>query len=181
MPLFRLAESPDQIDIAIDNSWPPAALLVPRVPLTRPSPNRETTAPEPRATRVNRSPNGSDAMNRFLLLAAAANAISRVAFAHAFLDRASPAVGSEVSGSPPALSLTYTEPVEPLFSTVHVTDASGARVDEGKPTPQEDGGSCWSASRNCRPGFIASSGTSPQSIPTRRRAISPSQQNPERL
>jgi methionine-rich copper-binding protein CopC len=61
------------------------------------------------------------------------------AFAHAFLDRASPGVGSEVSGSPPALSLTYTEPVEPLFSTVQVTDASGARVDEGKPTTQEDG------------------------------------------
>ena len=61
------------------------------------------------------------------------------AFAHAFLDRASPGVGSEVSGSPPALSLTYTEPVEPLFSTVQVTAASGARVDEGKPTTQEDG------------------------------------------
>ena len=62
------------------------------------------------------------------------------AFAHAFLDRASPGVGSEVSGSPPTLNLTYTEPVEPLFSTVKVTDASGARVDEGKqPTPLEDG------------------------------------------
>ena len=44
-----------------------------------------------------------------------------------------------MSGSPPALLLTYTEPVEPLFSTVHVTDASGARVDQGTPTP-EDGG-----------------------------------------
>jgi copper resistance protein C len=61
------------------------------------------------------------------------------AFAHAFLDRASPAVGSEVSGSPPTLNLTYTEPVEPLFSTVKVTDASGARMDEGKPAALEDG------------------------------------------
>jgi copper resistance protein C len=61
------------------------------------------------------------------------------ALAHAFLDRASPGVGSEVSGSPPTLNLTYTEPVEPLFSTVKVTDASGARVDEAKPTPLEDG------------------------------------------
>jgi methionine-rich copper-binding protein CopC len=61
------------------------------------------------------------------------------ALAHAFLDRASPGVGSEVSGSPPTLSLTYTEPVEPLFSTVKVTDGSGARVDEGKPTPLDDG------------------------------------------
>jgi methionine-rich copper-binding protein CopC len=61
------------------------------------------------------------------------------AFAHAFLDHASPAVGSEVSGSPPALNLSYTEPVEPLFSSVQVTDASGTRVDEGKPTTQDDG------------------------------------------
>ena len=61
------------------------------------------------------------------------------AFAHAFLDRASPAVGSEISDSPATLNLTYTEPVEPLFSTVKVTDVSGARVDEGKPTSLEDG------------------------------------------
>lgn len=61
------------------------------------------------------------------------------AFAHAFLDRASPAVGSDVTGSPPDISLRYTEPVEPLFSTVHVTDSKGARVDEEKPTPKDDG------------------------------------------
>ncbi|HEX3576507.1 MAG TPA: copper resistance protein CopC [Rhodopila sp.] len=78
-------------------------------------------------------------MNKILFLAAAACLISPAAFAHAFLDRASPAVGSAVSGSPPALNLTYTEPVEPLFSTVHVTDSAGARVDQGKPTALDDG------------------------------------------
>jgi methionine-rich copper-binding protein CopC len=77
-------------------------------------------------------------VNKILALTTAACLISPGAFAHAFLDRASPAVGSEVSGSPPALNLTYTEPVEPLFSTVQVTDAGGARVDEGKPTPLND-------------------------------------------
>jgi methionine-rich copper-binding protein CopC len=35
--------------------------------------------------------------------------------------------------------LTYTEPVEPLFSTVHVTDAAGARIDAGKPVAQDNG------------------------------------------
>ena len=65
--------------------------------------------------------------------------VGRQALAHAFLERASPAVGSEVSGSPPALDLRYTEPVEPLFSTVTVTDSSGARVDAGKPAPQDGG------------------------------------------
>ncbi len=77
-------------------------------------------------------------MTRIIIVAVAC-LIGQAAFAHAFLDRASPAVGSEVSGSPPALNLTYTEPVEPLFSTVRVTDASGARVDDGKPVTQEDG------------------------------------------
>jgi methionine-rich copper-binding protein CopC len=78
-------------------------------------------------------------MRIVIVLAAAACLIGPAAFAHAFLDRASPAVGSEVSGSPPVLTLSYTEPVEPLFSTVQVTDASGARVDQGKPTPLDEG------------------------------------------
>jgi methionine-rich copper-binding protein CopC len=82
---------------------------------------------------------GSDTVNKILSLTAAACLISQAAFAHAFLDRSSPAVGSAVSASPPALRLTYTEPVEPLFSTIQVTDAAGARVDEGKPAPLDDG------------------------------------------
>jgi methionine-rich copper-binding protein CopC len=78
-------------------------------------------------------------MTRIIAFVAAACLTGQAAFAHAFLDRASPAVGSDVSGSPPALDLTYTEPVEPLFSTVKVTDANGARVDDGKPATQDDG------------------------------------------
>ncbi len=78
-------------------------------------------------------------MTRFSVLAAAACLIGHAAFAHAFLDRASPAVGSEVTVSPRTLSLTYTEPVEPLFSTVQVTDDKGARMDQGKPTTRDGG------------------------------------------
>jgi methionine-rich copper-binding protein CopC len=83
-------------------------------------------------------------VNKILALAAAAclaspAAFAPAAFAHAFLDRASPAVGSEVTGAPPALNLTYTEPVEPLFSTVHVTSAAGAQEEDGKPTAQDGG------------------------------------------
>jgi methionine-rich copper-binding protein CopC len=65
--------------------------------------------------------------------------VGQAAWAHAFLDKASPPVGSEVSGSPPSLTLSYSEPVEPLFSTIQVTDASGAPVSDGKPTPQDGG------------------------------------------
>jgi copper resistance protein C len=76
---------------------------------------------------------------RKILLAAAVCLIGQAAFAHAFLDRASPAVGSEVAKAPTSIALTYSEPVEPLFSTVQVTDATGGRVDIGKPTTQNDG------------------------------------------
>ncbi len=78
-------------------------------------------------------------MKPMILLAAVACLPGQTAFAHAFLDRASPAVGSQISEAPPAINLTYTEPVEPLFSSVHVTDATGARVDIGKPATGDDG------------------------------------------
>ncbi len=54
-------------------------------------------------------------------------------FAHAFLERASPPVGSEVPASPPELAITFTEGVEPLFSTIEVHGANGAAVSTGTP------------------------------------------------
>jgi hypothetical protein len=53
------------------------------------------------------------------------------AFAHAFLERARPAVGSSIQASPPAIVITFTEGVEPHFSQIEVHDASGSRVDKG--------------------------------------------------
>jgi len=55
------------------------------------------------------------------------------AHAHAFLDHASPLVGSTVPSAPHEVALTFTQNLEASFSTVTVTDASGARVDDGKP------------------------------------------------
>lgn len=55
------------------------------------------------------------------------------AHAHAFLDHASPLVGSTVPTAPHELALWFTQNLEPAFSTVQVTDAKGARVDLGKP------------------------------------------------
>jgi methionine-rich copper-binding protein CopC len=52
--------------------------------------------------------------------------------AHAFLDHASPLVGSTVSAAPHEVVLTYTQNLEAAFSTAQVTDAGGARVDQGK-------------------------------------------------
>jgi methionine-rich copper-binding protein CopC len=51
--------------------------------------------------------------------------------AHAFLDHASPLVGSTVAAAPHEVSLTFTQNLEPAFSTVTVTDSSGAQVSTG--------------------------------------------------
>jgi methionine-rich copper-binding protein CopC len=55
-----------------------------------------------------------------------------VAQAHAFLDHATPLVGSTVRNPPHEVTLSFTQNLEPAFSNVQVTDASGARVDQGK-------------------------------------------------
>ncbi len=55
-----------------------------------------------------------------------------VAEAHAFLDHAEPRVGSTVPTAPRELTLTFTQQLEPAFSTADVRDSSGARVDQGR-------------------------------------------------
>jgi copper resistance protein C len=54
-------------------------------------------------------------------------------FTHAFLERASPPVGSEVGASLSELSLTFSEGIEPLFSTIAVHDANDAIITTAKP------------------------------------------------
>jgi copper resistance protein C len=54
------------------------------------------------------------------------------AFAHAFLERSDPPVGSEVTSPPRQISLRFTEGVEPLFSSVTIRDAQGAAISVGK-------------------------------------------------
>jgi len=62
-------------------------------------------------------------------VAAAGLALAGIAFAHAMLDRASPAVGSQVAASPARIELWFTEALEPTFSSVKVLDAAGREVD----------------------------------------------------
>jgi copper resistance protein C len=51
--------------------------------------------------------------------------------AHAFLDHANPAVGSTVPTAPDAVTMWFTQQLEPAFTTATVTDASGNTVDAG--------------------------------------------------
>ena len=72
---------------------------------------------------------------------ACALAIAPPAGAHAFLDHASPAVGSTVHAPPSQVKLWFTQKLEPAFSAAQVSDSTGkrvdradARVDDGDPT-----------------------------------------------
>ncbi|MGA8899017.1 copper resistance CopC family protein [Bradyrhizobium sp.] len=64
-----------------------------------------------------------------LLTLAAATA----AHAHAFLDHAEPRVGSTTPAAPKEVVLFFSQNIEAAFSEVEVSDANGARVDQGKP------------------------------------------------
>jgi methionine-rich copper-binding protein CopC len=52
--------------------------------------------------------------------------------AHAFLDHASPLVGSTVASAPHEVVLTFTQSLEPAFSSVTVTDPGGGDAGAGK-------------------------------------------------
>ena len=65
-----------------------------------------------------------------ILLAVTANG---GAHAHAMLASASPPVGGSVGAAPRQVTLSFTQGLEPSFSSVQVTDSKGARVDLGKP------------------------------------------------
>jgi methionine-rich copper-binding protein CopC len=60
--------------------------------------------------------------------------LGTAAKAHAFLDHAEPRVGSTVPTAPREVLLSFTQKLEPAFSSVEVSDANGTRVDLGKPS-----------------------------------------------
>src|ERR1700710_962690 len=70
-------------------------------------------------------------MRRTFVRAAILAGIALPAMAHAFLQTASPAAGENLHASPPRVMLHLSEPLEPAFSSVKVTDASGADMSDG--------------------------------------------------
>lgn len=53
------------------------------------------------------------------------------ALAHAQLRAADPEVGGTIRAAPPRVEITFSEAVEPRFSSIAVTDRAGKRVDRG--------------------------------------------------
>jgi copper transport protein len=68
-----------------------------------------------------------------VLAALIALALPASAFAHAALLRTKPSASGILNGPPREVSLTYSEPVEPRFAIVSVTDAAGKQVTAGPP------------------------------------------------
>lgn len=69
----------------------------------------------------------------FVIAVLASTSAATVAFAHAFLDHASPGVGTTVSGSPSQLTLSFTQGVVTAFSSVTVSADGGGSVPTSKP------------------------------------------------
>jgi methionine-rich copper-binding protein CopC len=70
-------------------------------------------------------------MIRLALAALLFGALASPASAHALLRKAVPSVGATLASAPAAVTLRFSEGVEPAFSTIVVRDAAGARVDRG--------------------------------------------------
>ncbi len=70
---------------------------------------------------------------RTITLAGGFALLASHASAHAFLNTASPAVGSTVSQPPSQVLINFTEGVEPRFSSITVRNAQGAQMQTGKP------------------------------------------------
>jgi len=57
-----------------------------------------------------------------------------LAEAHAYLDHASPRVGSTVNPAPKEMVLWFTQKLEPAFSSIEVRNEQGANMTAGKAT-----------------------------------------------
>jgi methionine-rich copper-binding protein CopC len=68
---------------------------------------------------------------RFLLAALLGLALHVAAHAHAFMDHADPKVGSVQRTAPAEVRIWFSEPLENVFSSIQVLDATGRRVDVG--------------------------------------------------
>jgi methionine-rich copper-binding protein CopC len=73
-------------------------------------------------------------MKRFILpalVAAIVMGTQSVALAHAFLDNATPKVGSVVTVAPKTIRIQFTQPIEAAFSHIRLFAPDGKAVDMG--------------------------------------------------
>lgn len=64
-------------------------------------------------------------------------ASATLAHAHAYLDHATPRVGSTVKSAPSEVRMWFTQPLEPKFTSAQVRSSSGAVVGSGGVDPAD--------------------------------------------
>jgi copper resistance protein C len=74
---------------------------------------------------------------RLVVSALALAASAAVAQAHAFLDHASPLVGSVVKAAPNEVRMWFTQALEPRFTAAQLRSSSGAVVGTGSVDPAD--------------------------------------------
>ena len=72
-------------------------------------------------------------MYRAFIALAALAALTGAAAAHAFLQHATPGAGASLASAPKDITLGFSEPLEPAFSGVNVTNAAGNDVEAAPP------------------------------------------------
>jgi methionine-rich copper-binding protein CopC len=93
--------------------------------------------------------------------------------AHAFLDHATPAVGSAIHGSPAEVRLWFTQGLEPAFSTVQVeTVTAGGWTSKTRMSTWRTLRCCRSRCRNSLPAGTAWYGGRSRSTPMSPKVIS---------
>jgi methionine-rich copper-binding protein CopC len=70
------------------------------------------------------------AVTKLLLTACTLLLSLQGSWAHAFVDHAEPAVGSQIHGAPTQVKIWFTEKLEPALSKIQVFDTSGLEVDK---------------------------------------------------
>ena len=70
---------------------------------------------------------------RILLTSLAFTGFVTPAIAHAFLKQASPGAGATPTTTPKEIALEFSEPLEPSFSGIDVTDAAGHDMEAARP------------------------------------------------
>ena len=64
------------------------------------------------------------ALTKLLLTTCALLLLSQVSWAHAFIDHAEPAVGSQIHDAPAQVKIWFTEKLEPALSKIQIFDPS---------------------------------------------------------
>jgi len=70
------------------------------------------------------------AVTKLLLTACTLLLLTQGSWAHAFVDHAEPAVGTQIRGAPAQVKIWFTEKLEPALSKIQVFDTSDLEVDK---------------------------------------------------